>query len=163
MIYLASDHRGFELKGKIVQWLTEWGMEYRDLGPDTHDPADDYPDFVTKVGNAITAGTHEDRGIVLGFSGQGEAIVANKHKGVRAVVFCNQPDALPTEDGKISDPITLMREDDNANVLAIGAGFVDDATAKTIIKKWLETPFTGAERHKRRVDKVTIIEEANFV
>jgi ribose 5-phosphate isomerase B len=148
-VVLASDHQGFKLKKKIIEWLTQWGHEFVDFGPHELDPDDDYPDFVSKVGSAVSKDSDSIKGIVLGYSGQGEAIVANKYKGVRAVVFYGGTDEI----------IDKSREHNNSNVLSIGAGLVDDQTAKAIIKQWLETPFTGKERHVRRIKKIQNIED----
>lgn len=144
MIYLGSDHAGYELKEKIKQWLTEWGYEHKDLGPFSFDPEDDYPDFVRPVGEAVAKNLEEHRGIILGGSGQGEAMVVNRIKGVRAAVYYGGPD----------DIIRLSREHNNANVLSLGARFVDGDTAKRIVRLWLETPFPGEARHIRRIQKI---------
>jgi len=147
MIYLGSDHKGYELKEKIKLWLGEWGYTFEDKGPDHFDKDDDYPDYISKVGLAISGDT-ESFGIILGHSGQGEAIVANKYKGVRAIVYYGGPEEL----------ISLSREHNNANVLSLGASFLSEEQAKRIIKMWLETKFTNEPRHARRIDKITKIE-----
>jgi ribose 5-phosphate isomerase B len=149
MIYLGTDHRGFELKEMIKQWLTEWGYEYEDMGAHEYDEQDDYPDFVSLVGEKVSADPDNSKGIVLGGSGQGEAIVANKYNGVSAVVFYGGPDEI----------IKLSREHNNANVLSLGASFIDGDRAKEAIKLWLETEFPGEERHKRRIEKIKQIEK----
>ncbi|TSC91822.1 MAG: ribose 5-phosphate isomerase B [Parcubacteria group bacterium Licking1014_17] len=149
MIYLASDHRGFELKKKISVWLKEWGYQSEDMGPFAYDAEDDYPDFVLKAAEKISADPENSKGIVLGHSGQGEALVANKYKGIRAIVYYGGPEEL----------ITLSREHNNANVLSLGASFLDDETAKKAVKTWLETKFAGEERHVRRIAKIAKIEE----
>lgn len=144
MIYLASDHRGFELKEKIKFWLSEWGFEYKDCGAFEYDENDDYPDFVKKAAEAVANDPEHSRGIILGMSGQGEAMAVNRHKGARASVFY----------GGSEEIIKLSREHNNANVLSLAAGFLDEETAKNAIKLWLETSFTGEERHKRRIEKI---------
>ena len=161
MIYLASDHRGFELKEKIKIWLEEWGLEFKDMGPNHHDPEDDYPDFVSLAAKEVSQKPGENRGIVLGHSGQGEAIVANKFKGVRAAVFYGAPERGSGKHigGKSKDMIYLMREDDNTNILSLGASFLDDETAKENIQRWLETKFKGEERHVRRINKIKELEK----
>ena len=146
-IYLGTDHRGFELKEKITHWLSEWGYEFEDLGAFEMDENDDYPDFVAQVGERVS-GDSDSRGIVLGASGQGEAIVANKFKGVRAIVYYGGPE----------DIIRLSREHNNANVLSIGASFVDAAELHGLLKMWLETEFSNEERHQRRIDKISKLE-----
>lgn len=141
-IYLATDHAGFELKERIKQFLINEGYEINDCGATKVDPADDYPDFVKKAAALVVKNT-EDRAIVFGGSGQGEAMVANRIKGVRAVVYYGGPE----------DILTLSKEHNNANVLSIGARFVDEEEAKTAILLWLRTPFSGEERHARRIAK----------
>ena len=172
-IYLATDHRGFELKNKSKEWLKEWGYEYEDMGAFELNKDDDYPDFIRKVAEAVANDPERSRGIILGGSGQGEAMVANRYKGVRAAVFYGPPfqfklmswrkwllfgtggaGLMQIEEFKIfMELIKLSREHDNANVLSLAASFIDYSVAKKIIKLWLETPFPGEERHKRRVNK----------
>ncbi|OGN06126.1 MAG: ribose-5-phosphate isomerase [Candidatus Yanofskybacteria bacterium RIFCSPHIGHO2_01_FULL_45_42] len=144
MIYLATDHRGFALKEKIKAWLAEWDYDFKDMGAFEYDADDDYPDFIRKAAEAVANDPEHSRGIILGASGQGEAMVANRYKGVRAVVYEGGPDEI----------ITLSRQHNNANVLSLGVLFVDEETAKKSIKLWLETPFEGEERHVRRIKKI---------
>ena len=151
MIYLASDHKGYELKGKIKVWLRNWGYEFGDLGPSAYVADDDYPDYVSKVGEQISAQS-ESLGIVLGFTGEGEAIVCNKYFHVRTAVY----------NGGTKDIIKLSREHNDANVLSLGAGFVNEVEAKEALKLWLDTKFSGEERHVRRLKKIEAIESANF-
>lgn len=144
MIYLAADHRGFELKEKIKDWLSDWEYQYEDMGAFKYNPEDDYPDFVSKAAEAVANDPERSRGIVLGGSGQGEAMVANRHKSVRAAVYY----------GGTEKVIILSREHNNANVLSLGTFFVDEETAKKAIKLWLDTPFSNEERHIRRIQKI---------
>lgn len=173
LIYLAADHRGFELKNKIKEWLKEWGYKHEDMGAFELNKEDDYPDFVSKVAEAVANDPERSRGIIMGGSGQGEAMVANRYKGVRAAVFYGPPFQLKVmtwrkwllfgsggagvfqadEFVTFQKLIKLSREHNNANVLSLGASFLDARVAKKIIKLWLETPFSGAERHKRRIAK----------
>jgi len=146
MIYLASDHRGFELKEKIKQWLSEWGYQYEDMGAFEYDKDDDYPDFIRKAAEAVVNDPEQSRGIILGGSGQGEAMVANRQKGVRAMVYYKDSEEM----------IRMSREHNDANILSLGASFLDEQTAKKAIKLWLETPFSGEERHKRRINKIDL-------
>jgi len=145
-IYLGTDHAGFELKEKIKQWLNEWGYEHEDLGAFSYDAQDDYPDFVHKVGRKVADDPKNNRGIVLGGSGQGEAMVANRHKGVRAAVY-----AARTLDLEL---VKLMREHNDSNVLSLGARFVLEEDANEVVKTWLETSFPGEDHHKRRIAKI---------
>ena len=149
MIYLGAGHAGFSLKEEIQQHLESLGMEVEDMGADSYDKDDDYPDIVLPVAKAVAESPDEHKGIILGHSGQGEAMVANKVKGIRAVVYYG---------GNI-EIVELSREHNNANVLSIGAGFVDIAEAKEAVTAWLETAFAG-DRHERRVDKISDFEES---
>ena len=142
-VTIGSDHAGFALKQHLVETLIKLGHEVVDLGTDSEEPVD-YPPICAAVGRAVGAG-EADRGIVLGGSGQGEQIAANKVHGVRAAL-CND---LYTA--------RLSREHNDANVLAIGARILDDATAFQIVDKWLHTGFAGG-RHQNRVDKITALE-----
>lgn len=144
MIYLAADHRGFELKEKIKNWLTEWGYEFQDFGAFEYNQEDDYPDFVRKAAEKVSENPEQDKAIILGGSGQGEAMVANRHKGARAAVFY----------GGTEEIIKLSREHNDANILSLGTFFLDEETAKKVIKLWLDTPFSGEERHIRRINKI---------
>jgi ribose 5-phosphate isomerase B len=143
-IYLGGDHAGFELKQKIKIFLEGLKYEVEDLGPFEYDPADDYPDFVKRVCEAVAKDLKNSRGILIANSGQGEAIIANRYKGVRAVVFY----------GGSSEILTLSRQHNDANVLSLGAHFLSEPEAKEAVKLWLETPFSNEERHKRRIQKI---------
>ena len=142
MIYLATDHRGFTLKEKIKTWLSEWGLEYVDCGAMSFHPEDDYPDFVALAAAKVAQDPLGNRAIVLGATGQGEAMVANRRSGVRAAVYYGGP----------ADIVTMSRQHNAANVLAVGAAFVGD-DIKEMLKLWLDTPFTEEIRHVRRIAK----------
>ncbi|MDE1970500.1 MAG: RpiB/LacA/LacB family sugar-phosphate isomerase [Patescibacteria group bacterium] len=141
-IYLGTDHAGFELKESIKSFLLEKGYEVQDCGAFSFDPGDDYPDFIRPAAEAV-AQDESSRGIVLGGSGEGEAMVANRIPGVRATVYY----------GGSHEIIRLSRAHNNANVLSLGARFVSKEEAFTVIALWLETPFSEEERHKRRLAK----------
>jgi ribose 5-phosphate isomerase B len=144
-IAIGSDHAGFRLKEHLKQVLKEDGHDVDDLG--THsEEAVDYPLICAAVGRAVSAGD-ADRGIVLGGSGQGEQISANKVPGVRAAL-CND---LYTA--------RLSREHNDANVLSLGGRVVGEGLADEILRLWLATPFAGG-RHARRVGQITEIEKA---
>lgn len=144
MIYLATDHRGFELKEKIKNWLTEWGYDCEDMGAFEYNKDDDYPDFVHKAVQKVSENPEQNKAIILGGSGQGEAVVANRYKGVRAAVFY----------GGSEEIIKMSREHNNANVLSLGTSFLNEEAAKNAIRLWLETPFSEDERHIRRINKI---------
>ena len=156
-IYLGSDHRGYEMKEKIKAWLTETGRAHEDCGPDHFDKDDDYPDFISKVGEAISKNPEEHVGIILGATGQGEAIVANKYPGVRAAVYYGGPE----------DIVKLARVHNSANVLSIGFApgntmderkEMDPQEVIGHIKTFLETKFLNEERHVRRIEKIKALE-----
>ncbi|HVU06173.1 MAG TPA: RpiB/LacA/LacB family sugar-phosphate isomerase [Candidatus Paceibacterota bacterium] len=143
-IFLASDHAGFELKRYLAERLSIAGHEVRDLGASKFEPGDDYPDFISLVAKEISRHPSDAKGIVIGGSGQGEAICANKFYGVRAAVYY----------GGNMDIVKLSREHNDANVLSLGARFVSAPDALNAVTLWLETPFSGDERHKRRIQKL---------
>lgn len=145
-IYLASDHAGFELKEFIKSKLKEMGNEVVDCGATSMDPNDDYPDFISKAAEGV-AQNPGSFGIVFGKSGAGEAIVANKIKGVWAVL------------GFSIENVKLSREHNDANVLSLGSAFVSNDQAVHLVKLFLETQFSGEERHIRRINKIKQIEE----
>jgi ribose 5-phosphate isomerase B len=146
--YLATDHAGFEIKEKLKDHLYSLGFSVEDCGAFTFDEDDDYPDFVAKAARGVSHDPENSRAIVLGGSGQGEAMVANKFPRVRAAVFY----------GFQGEAATLSREHNNANVLSIGARFVTAEEAKRIVGVWLATNFSNDERHKRRIEKIARIE-----
>jgi ribose 5-phosphate isomerase B len=142
-IYLATDHAGFELKEKIKTFLKEQGCQVEDLGNFKYDENDDYPDWIKPAAEKISK-SPSDRAIVLGGSGQGEAMVANRYKNVRAAVLYKFD----------KDIVKLSREHNDANILSLGARFLKEKDALKAIKLWLETSFLGEERHKRRIAKI---------
>lgn len=154
-VYFAADHAGFELKNVLVPYVGSLGHETDDCGAFAHDPADDYPEFVScaarKLASDALSGI-ESRAIVIGASGQGEAIMANRFAGVRAIVFYGMPTISQTDaGGRELDLIESSREHNNANALSLGARFLTQEAAKNAVKKWLETPFSGEDRHERRI------------
>ena len=140
---IGGDHAGYPLKQHLVQVLKEWGHDVNDLGTDSEEPVD-YPPYCAAVARAVVRGD-ADRGIVLGGSGQGEQISANKVHGARAAL-CND---LYTA--------RMGRQHNDANVLSMGARVVAPALAEEITKIFLETPFEGG-RHVRRIEEITEIE-----
>lgn len=141
-IHVATDHTGLELKNSIREYLIDEGHDVTDHGAHEYDALDDYPDFIFPCAQAVAADP-ESRGIILGGSGQGEAMAANRIKGVRAAVFYNGP-------GEI---VKLSREHNNANMLSLGARFMTEDEIYDIINMWLNEPFGGG-RHQRRIDKL---------
>ena len=141
-IHLATDHAGLELKNAIKDYLIGKGHEVTDHGAHEYDTQDDYPDFIFPCARAVAANP-ENRGIILGGSGQGEAMAANRIKGVRAAVYY----------GSEREIARLSREHNNANVLSLGARFISEQEIYDIIETWLDEPFEGG-RHQRRIDKL---------
>jgi ribose 5-phosphate isomerase B len=144
-VAIGSDHAGFALKAHLSETLISLGHEVDDIGSDSEEPVD-YPPICAAVGRAVMKG-EADRGIVLGGSGQGEQMTANKIRGVRAAL-CND---LYTA--------RMSREHNDANVLSIGARIVAPQLADEIMTLWLTTPFEGG-RHERRIAQIAEIEEA---
>lgn len=150
-IYLATDHAGFELKEKIKIYLEELGgHEVYDCGALTLESGDDYPEYIARAAEKVQFDAlHEPAmAVVFGGSGVGEAIVANRFRHVRAVVYAGGP----------LDVIKLSREHNDANVLSLGARFVTEAEAKQAVDLFFATPFSHAERHADRViaiDEIT--------
>ena len=140
-IHIGSDHAGLELKAALVEYLQSKGHEVQDHGPHEYDAVDDYPDFCIPAAIATVADP-ASLGIVLGGSGNGEQIAANKVKGVRAVL------AWSVETAK------LGRDHNNANVVGIGGRMHSIEDCKAIIDAFIETPFSNDERHVRRINKI---------
>jgi ribose 5-phosphate isomerase B len=151
-ICIATDHAGFEMKEKLLVYLQNEGHTVEDFGASSYDSSDDYPDFIAKAAQAVSeaagSGGGGVRGIILGGSGQGEAMVANRFFGVRATVYYG---------GKI-EIISLSREHNDANMLSLGARFLSDEEALEAVKVWLDADFSGDERHVRRIQKMDRLE-----
>lgn len=157
-IYLAADHAGFDLKQALIEHLKVRGLEVEDLGAASEEAEDDYPDFVTPLAERV-AGEPGARGIVIGGSGQGEAMCANRVQGIRAAVFYGpQPvrAALEIEGGRSEDGydiVRLARRHNDANVLSLAARFISGEEADQAVRIFLETPFSDSPRHARRLAK----------
>lgn len=141
-IHLAADHAGFAHKEALKEFLVEQGLEVVDHGAAELIDTDDYPDYVALAALAV-AQNPDSMGIVFGYSGEGEAMVANRIASVRAAVYYGVSDEI----------LTLSREHNAANVLSIGAGFVSIQDMLIAVRLWLETPFSNEERHVRRLNK----------
>ncbi len=158
-IYLASDHAGFELKEKIKKFLLESNYEVQDFGALIYDAKDDYPDFMHLAAKALSEDGEDSRAIIFGGGGQGEAMVANRYKGVRAAVFYGIRLPISATDivGRVSvdqfEQVRLCREHNNANALALAARFLSEGEALTAVNFFLAAPFSGDERHVRRLAK----------
>ncbi len=158
-IYLATDHAGFALKEKIKTFLGTLHHEVVDVGAAEFAQDDDYPDYIRPAAESV-ARDAGSIGIIFGGNGQGEAIVANKTRGIRAAVFYGEvlPVGAVDVDGTESkDPyeiVKLSRFHDDANILSIGSRFVDEEKAQKAVKVFLDTLFSGDERHIRRISKI---------
>jgi ribose 5-phosphate isomerase B len=145
-VALATDHAGFPLKDPIADWLTSAGHDVVDMGVNARQPAVDYPDVIAPAARAVASGDCE-YGIVLGGSGTGEQIVANKIRGIRCV--------------EAADPVTarLGREHNDANMLSMGARIIGREVALACVEAFMSGEFQGG-RHARRVDKIRALEDA---
>jgi RpiB/LacA/LacB family sugar-phosphate isomerase len=150
MLYIASDHGGFNLKEEIKQHLGEGSIIYEDLGPASFDAGDDYPDFAKLVTEKVSVNPENDLGILICRSGQGVNIVANKFKNIRATLVWNEKEAVAS------------KRDDLSNVLSIPSDYVTSDEAKKVVDVWLATPMGTEDRHLRRVNKINEIENNNF-
>ncbi|MFD1826265.1 MULTISPECIES: ribose-5-phosphate isomerase [Mumia] len=146
-VHLGCDHAGFELKNHLLTHLRDQGHDVVDHGPATYDAEDDYPPFCFAAGEAVVADLGS-LGVVIGGSGNGEQIAANKVDGVRAALAWSLETAQ------------LAREHNNANVVGIGARMHSTEEATTIVEAFLATPFSGVERHARRISLLAAYEES---
>ena len=147
-VHLGSDHAGFELKEHLTGWLTTQGYEVVDHGPVDYDPVDDYPPYVLRAAAAVV----NDPGslaVVIGGSGNGEAIAANKVPGVRAALAWND------------DTAGLGREHNDANVVSVGARMHSLDEATRLVERFLTTPFSGDSRHVRRIEMISGYESSH--
>ena len=141
-IFLAADHAGFELKEFLINHLIQLEYNVEDCGAYEMDSTDDYPDFIIPAARKV-ASDPDSRGIIMGGSGQGEAIAANRIEGGRAAVYYDGP----------IDIVRLSRSHNNANILSLGARFISNEKAVEVVKMWFNEPFEGG-RHQKRIDKL---------
>ena len=144
-IYIGSDHAGFKLKQKLNGWLKKNKINYQDLGNLKYDKNDDYPDYAAKVAKRVVE--EKTKGILICGSAQGVCIAANKIRGARAVVPFSVKEAQ------------LARNDEDANIICLSGWFFVGRKAKLMIKKFLNTPFSKAKRHRRRLNKIKMLEK----
>jgi ribose 5-phosphate isomerase B len=158
-IALATDHTGLEQLRELQEFLEGEGHDCQNFGPVSLNPQDDYPDFIIPAALSVGGGECE-RGIILGGSGQGEAMAANRIKGVRCALFYGPAvprRAIDAEGHKSHDPLEIVRLErrhNDANMLSLAARFVSLEDMKKVIKLWLETTFEGEARHSRRIQKL---------
>lgn len=142
-IYIGADHQGFALKVGLIEFIRHLGHEVIDKGDGRLNPEDDFPQFAARVVSALLADNQSDgRGILICGSGQGMAMAANRFKGIRACVVWDVPEAR------------MARNDDDANVLCLPARLLKTAEADQVVTTWLNTPFAGANRFKRRIKEL---------
>ncbi|MFA5954918.1 MAG: RpiB/LacA/LacB family sugar-phosphate isomerase [Patescibacteria group bacterium] len=146
MLYLAADHRGFGLKESLKRYLTKEGIPFEDYGPKELNPTDDYVDYGLPVAKKVAERASEDQGILICGSGVGMDIVANKVPHVRAALVRSVHQAK------------AARNDDDANVLVLDADETSHELSLDIVRTWLATPFSGKERHQRRLEKIADFE-----
>ena len=144
-VHIGGDHAAYDLLGELVSFLEAEGHEVTNHGPHSLDPEDDYPVFVLRAAEAVAADA-ESLGVVLGGSGNGEQMAANKVEGIRAALCYN------------TELATLAREHNNAQVISIGGRMNTADEAKAMVAAFLATPFSGAPRHQRRIDMVSAYE-----
>lgn len=145
-VHLGSDHAGFELKAHLTERLRGLGYEVVDHGPVEYDPVDDYPPYVLRAA-AAAANDAGSLGVVIGGSGNGEVMAANKVRGVRAALVWND------------DTASLAREHNDANVVSVGARMHSLDEAGRLVERFVTTPFSGDARHVRRIDMIARYEE----
>ncbi len=146
IIYIGADHRGFALKENIKSYLAQSGYEVVDCGAEHLDEQDDYPLRASAVARKVSPDADQARGIVVCGSGVGASIVANKFPNIRCALCFSSDEAM------------VARTDDNANILALGADFINAETAKKIASVWLQTDFAGTERYVRRIEEIRQLE-----
>ncbi|NCN12130.1 RpiB/LacA/LacB family sugar-phosphate isomerase [Candidatus Kaiserbacteria bacterium] len=147
VIHLATDHAGFAYKEAVLVWLQAEGFTVEDHGAYEYNDLDDFPDFISLAAAAVSADPFSSRGIIFGGSGQGEAITANRFPRVRAAVYYGGIDVIPA----------LSRQHNDANILSIGARFVDINLAKQMIWEWLHTEAFTEDKYLRRNEKIEAI------
>lgn len=145
-VHIGGDHAAYEMQRGLVDWLAEQGYDVVDHGPKEYDELDDYPVFVLRAAEAVAA-EPGSLGVVLGGSGNGEQMAANKVKGIRAALCYS------------TELAQLAREHNDAQIISLGGRFHTQEQAQAMVKVFLETLFSGVERHQRRLDMVSAYEQ----
>ena len=163
-VYFAADHAGFELKSELINFVRgEMGFEVEDCGAFEYDSQDDYPMIISSAAEALSndmAQGRESRAVIIGGSGQGEAMVANRFLHVRAAVYYGPAQAMQTDEGGNQiDMITSMRVHNDSNALSFGARFIGTEEAKVVVRKWLSIAFSHDERHERRIAEIDTLQQ----
>ncbi len=147
-LLVAADHGGFELKGKIFNFLESQGFDVEDMGAYTLDPNDDFPKIMIPVAMRVVKDPENTRAIIMGRSGNGEAMISNRFPGARAAVY----------HGGNLEIVRLSRKDNNSNILSLAGDFVKEEEAKEAVKIWLGTPFSTDQKYARRNEMLDTIE-----
>lgn len=150
IIYIGADHKGFKLKQHVIEFVRSKGYEIADMGNTVEDLNDDYPDFAAAVAEKVSLNHESSKGILLCGSGVGVDVIANKFKNIRSALVCTPDQAFDS------------RNDDDSNILTLPANYITPEEAGKVVTTWLETPFSGEERHARRIQKIYDIEQKNF-
>jgi ribose 5-phosphate isomerase B len=153
-IFVGTDHAGYVLKEKLISFLKLQGHEVIDKGAYEYDEEDDYPDFVVPVAREVSKDPENSRGIILGGTGEGEAMTANRFPHVRAIVYYGRVKPIVENESGILD---RSRAHNNANVLSLGARYFTEEDLIEIVNFWLNAPYSGEERHVRRLEKINNI------
>lgn len=158
-VYFASDHAGFDTKNRLVEYVRDHlGCEVEDCGAFVNDPQDDYPEIIARAARKLAedvAAGKDSRAIVAGGSGQGEAIVANRFRGVRCALYYGDPgNAQVDASGRRLDILASTREHNDANALSLGLRFLTLDQARDAVARWLAAPFPGDARHARRIGQI---------
>ena len=160
-VYFATDHGGFEIKNELVEFVRTLGYEVEDCGAHEYDPSDDYTEIIAQAARKLAADEEaglENRAIIAGGSGQGEAMMANRFKHVRCGVYYGEASRKQTDmSGRDLDILSSPREHQDANCLSLGLRFLTLEEARAAVKKWLEISFSGEERHQRRIQQIDTI------
>lgn len=147
-IHIASDHAGYEMKNFLKYRLLDMGHTVTDHGPQEYSPEDDYPDFIIPCAEAVIT-DRQSLGVIVGGSGEGEQISANKVEGVRAIEYY----------GKDLDIVKFGRDHNDANIISLGQRFMTNDEALEAVLMFIETPFSNEDRHIRRIEKVEKYED----
>lgn len=153
-IYIGTDHAGYVLKEKLVSALKLQKYEVIDKGAFEYNEDDDYPDFVAPVAREVSKDPERSRGIILGGTGQGEAICANRFPHVRAIVYYGRATPIVENESGI---LARSRAHNNANILSLGARYFDEESMIEVVNYWLTAPYSGDERHVRRLAKIDAV------
>jgi ribose 5-phosphate isomerase B len=147
IIYIGADHRGFELKEHLKKFLKDKGYQVTDLGASAYQEEDDYPDYAEAVARKVSTNYENSRGVLVCGSGVGVDVVANKFRNVRSVLAATSDQAFDS------------RNDDDANILSLGANYLKPEEAEKVVLTWITTPFAREERFKRRLEKIRKLEQ----